>query len=103
VLTRGLPEGICLNVNIPAVDGHEIKGIRICRQGRSRWVEEYDTRKDPHNREYHWLTGYFERIDEGEDTDQWALENNYISVVPVHYDFTAHHAMPFFLNGFLDA
>jgi len=102
VLKKGLPEGVCLNVNIPAVDGSEILGIKVSRQGKSRWVEEYDTRKDPHNREYHWLTGYFENLEDEDGTDQWALKNNYVSVVPVHFDFTAHHAMDFLSNGFLD-
>lgn len=93
VLSNGLPDGVCLNVNIPAVNGSDIKGIKVCRQGRSRWVEEFDTRTDPRQRDYHWLTGYFEKLEENEDTDQWALENNYISVVPVHFDLTAHYAL----------
>ncbi len=93
VLENGLPDGVCLNVNIPAVNGKEIRGMKICRQGRSRWVEEFDSRKDPHNREYHWLTGFFEKLENSEDTDQWALENNFVSIVPVHYDFTAHYAL----------
>lgn len=103
VLRNGLPEGVCLNVNIPAVNGADIRGIKVCRQGRSRWVEEYETRKDPHDREYHWLTGYFENLEDGEDTDQWALRNNYISLVPVQFDFTAHQSLEYFNNGFLDA
>lgn len=93
VLQHGLPDGVCLNVNIPAVNGEEIKGVRVCRQGRSRWIEEFDSRTDPHQREYHWLTGYFEKLEDNTDTDQWALDNNFISVVPVHFDFTAHYAM----------
>lgn len=93
VLTNGLPDGVCLNVNIPAVNGQEIKGVKVCRQGRSKWVEEFDARTDPHKRDYYWLTGYFEKLEENEDTDQWALENNYVSVVPVHFDLTAHYAL----------
>lgn len=93
VLSNSLPDGVSLNVNIPAVNGRDIRGIRICRQGRSRWMEEFDTRKDPHQHDYHWLTGYFEKLEENEDTDQWALENNYISLVPVHFDLTAHYAL----------
>lgn len=93
VLSHGLPDGVCLNVNIPAVNGQAIRGVKVCRQGRSRWIEEFDTRTDPHKRDYHWLTGYFEKLEENEDTDQWALENNYISVVPVHFDLTAHYAL----------
>jgi 5'-nucleotidase len=103
VLANGLPDGVCLNVNIPAVNGQEIKGVKVCRQGRSRWVEEFDTRTDPHKRDYHWLTGFFEKLEENEDTDQWALENNYVSVVPVHYDLTAHYALDTLRQWNLDA
>jgi len=103
VLTHGLPDGVCLNVNIPAVNGDNIRGIRICRQGRSRWVEKFDSRIDPHKQDYYWLTGYFEKLEENEDTDQWALENNYVSVVPVHFDLTAHYALATLQNWKLDA
>lgn len=93
VLENGLPEGISLNVNFPAVKKEEIKGIKICRQAKGRWEEEFDERLDPHKREYFWLTGMFKNGDPDEDTDTWALANNYVSVVPVQYDFTAHKAI----------
>lgn len=93
VIKNGLPSGVCLNVNIPTVNGAEIKGIKVCRQAKSKWVEEFDERKDPRQKDYYWLTGRFERLENGKDTDEWALENNYVSVVPVHFDFTAHYAI----------
>lgn len=93
VLEKGLPQQTCLNVNIPAVNGFDINGIKVCRQANARWVEEYDERKDPANRDYYWLTGKFELLDNGEGTDEQALKDNYVSVVPVHYDLTAHHAI----------
>jgi len=93
VLENGLPEGVCLNVNIPAVKKEEIKGIKVCRQSKGRWEEEFDARIDPHNRDYYWLTGYFKNGDTDKDTDSWALANNYVSVVPVHFDLTAHKAI----------
>ena len=93
VLENGLPEGISLNVNFPAVKKEEIKGIKICRQAKGRWEEEFDERLDPHKREYFWLTGMFKNADPEEDTDTWALANNYVSVVPVQYDFTGHKAI----------
>lgn len=102
VLENGLPEGICLNVNIPSVNGSEIKGVKVCRQARARWVEEFDERKDPANHDYYWLTGVFELMDNGEDTDEWALRNNYVSVVPMHADLTAHHAITEIKNWKLD-
>ena len=94
VLNNGLPDGVCLNVNIPkSVEGKKIKGVKVCRQAKANWVEEFDEREDPKGRKYYWLTGKFVNYDKGDDTDERALENHYISVVPVQYDVTAHHAI----------
>jgi 5'-nucleotidase len=70
-----------------------IRGIKVCRQARANWEEEFDERKDPSGKPYFWLTGVFRNYDEGEDTDIRALENNYVSVVPCEVDLTAHHAI----------
>lgn len=94
VLSQDLPNGICLNVNIPAVPEDEINGIRICRQANGTWQEDFDERIDPIGRNYYWLKGIFLKIDNGRDTDEWFLENNWISVVPVQFDFTAYDAIP---------
>ncbi|MEI6815978.1 MAG: 5'/3'-nucleotidase SurE [Bacteroidota bacterium] len=98
VLKHGLPQGTLLNVNIPNLEENDIKGIKVCRQAIAKWEEEFDERKDPHNRSYYWLTGKFKNYDHGEDTDEWALSNGYVSIVPVQFDFTAHHAIPFLNN-----
>ena len=91
VLEKGLPEGVILNVNFPKTEN--IKGIKICRQAKAAWEEEFDKRTNPMGKEYYWLTGKFVNYDNGEDTDEWALANDYISIVPVHFDLTAHHAI----------
>ena len=91
VLQNNTLNDIILNVNIPNLPEKEIKGIKICRQAKGNWVEEFDKRISPMGREYYWLTGKFTNLDKGEDTDEWALLNNYVSVVPVQYDLTAHH------------
>ena len=91
VLNHGLPQATLLNVNFP--NTKEIKGIKICRQANAKWKEEFDERLDPHKRKYYWLTGVFQVNDQGEDTDVWALENQYVSVVPVQFDMTAHHVI----------
>jgi 5'-nucleotidase len=96
VLQNGLPASTLLNVNFPS--GPHIKGIKICRQANAKWAEEFDERMDPHKRPYYWLTGVFQLNDTGEETDVWALENNYVSVVPVQFDMTAHHAIPIINN-----
>lgn len=93
VLEHGLPQATLLNVNFPK--GAALKGIKICRQANAKWAEEFDERQDPHGRPYYWLTGQFQNNDKGEDTDVWALEQGYVSVVPVQFDLTAHHAIPF--------
>jgi len=93
VLEKGLPEGVCLNVNIPSVHLSKIQGVRVCRQAKAYWEEEMDERIDPRGGKYYWLTGVFKNMDDGVDTDEWALANNFISVVPVQIDITAYKAM----------
>lgn len=95
VLRKGLPAGVCLNVNLPKKQTELIKGFRVCRQAHARWVEGFDSRQDPHGTDYHWLTGKFINDDKEEETDVWALENNYVSVVPVQFDLTAYKALDF--------
>ena len=93
VLKKGLPDGVILNVNFPKLKKKDIKGIKICRQAKATWVEEFDKRINPMGKEYYWLSGEFVNQDKGEDTDEWALQNGYIAVVPVQFDLTAHHAI----------
>lgn len=87
VLKNDLPTGTLLNVNIPK---NGVKGIKICRQAVARWKEEFEERIDPFGRKYYWMTGQFVNMDHGTDTDEWALANGYISVVPTMFDLTDH-------------
>lgn len=91
-----IPKGICLNVNFPSVPEGQINGVKVCRQSNASWKEVFDHRQDPHGRHYYWLTGEFVESDTVEGTDLGALKNNFVSVVPVHYDLTAHQ----YLNHF---
>ena len=91
VLENGLPEFTCLNVNIPK---GKPKGIKVCRQTHGKWVEEFEKRTDPHGREYHWLAGYFKNFEAEEKlTDIYAIENNFVSVVPVTVDMTCYKTL----------
>ncbi|WP_272021829.1 5'/3'-nucleotidase SurE [Olleya namhaensis] len=92
-LKNTIAEGVILNVNIPDLKKKELKGIKVCRQAKANWKEKFDKRQTPQGRDYYWLTGEFVNYDKGTDTDEYALENGYISVVPVQYDLTAHHYM----------
>ncbi|WP_194850923.1 5'/3'-nucleotidase SurE [Nonlabens antarcticus] len=91
VLKNGMAKGVLLNVNIPKATAKQLKGIKICRQANAYWVEDFDKRTNPSGKDYYWLSGKFVNDDKGEDTDEWALEHNYISVVPTQFDLTAHH------------
>jgi len=93
VLANKLPEGTILNVNFPKLKTNDIKGIKICRQAKAIWQEKFDKRQTPYGKDYYWLTGEFINLDKGEDTDEWALGNGYVSIVPVQFDLTAHHAI----------
>ncbi len=94
VLEKRLPRGVSLNVNFPPKTNEPLKGVKICRQAMAHWEELFDERKDPYGRRYLWLTGNFVNNDKGEDTDEWAIAHNYVAVVPVNFDMTAHHAIP---------
>jgi 5'-nucleotidase len=89
--SESLPPGVCLNVNVPAIAEVDIKGIMICRQAKGNWKEEFEKRKDPMGKTYYWLTGLFQNHEpDATDTDEWALANGYVSVVPVSVDMTAY-------------
>jgi len=88
VLAQENEKHFLLNVNIPAVPQNEIKGVKICKQAYAKYEEDFDERTDPQGKKYYWLTGQFINFDKGKDTDVWALQNNYVSVVPVQFDLT---------------
>jgi 5'-nucleotidase len=79
---------LLLNVNIPKLPLELIKGVKVCRQAYAKYEEDFDERRDPHGRKYYWLTGQFVNFDTATDTDVWALDNGYVSVVPIAIDFT---------------
>jgi 5'-nucleotidase len=88
LLHKKLDKHFLLNVNIPSVALELIKGVKVCRQAYAKYEEDFEERKDPHGKKYYWLTGEFINFDKGRDTDVWALNNNYVSVVPVQFDLT---------------
>lgn len=88
MLSMELDKHTCLNVNIPAVPESLIQGVKVCRQAYGKYEEDFEERKDPSGKKYYWLTGEFVNNDKQKDTDVWALENNYISIVPVTFDMT---------------
>jgi len=91
LIKDGLPQGTCLNVNIPKLLEDEIKGIEVCRMTKGVWKEEYGKRTDPSGRNYYWLTGYFKNFEpDADDTDEWLLDKGYVTIVPIQVDLTAY-------------
>lgn len=89
-----LPRPLCLNVNFPHAAARDIRGIRLCRQTRGFWREDFYARQDPQGRDYFWLTGAFQNAEpDAEDTDEWALKNRYVAVVPVQVDMTDYRML----------
>ena len=92
-LKEGIPDRTALNVNFPNLNENEIKGIKIRNQANTYWIEKFDKRTNPQGKEYYWLTGEFINNDESKESDEWALENGYVSVVPVKHDLTNYEVI----------
>ena len=89
VLEHGLPDDVLLNVNFPEVA--QLKGTKICRLGRGRWMKEMVKEGEG---AYH-LSGYFQNLEpESEDTDYWALDHGFASITPIQLDMTAQSPLP---------
>ena len=96
VLSNTLPEGICLNVNAPL---GKIKGIKVCSQAKGQWIEEFDARTNPNGQAYYWMTGKFVNLEpENTKTDEWALNNGYVSIVPTICDLTHYKSIEWLKN-----
>ncbi len=90
VAEEGLPEGVLINVNVPAVDGDDIVGVKVCRMGESKFREAFDKRVDPRMADYYWQGGGMVIADADHDADIVWLEKNYVTVTPIHFDLTRH-------------
>ncbi len=92
VLQKGLPSGTLLNVNVPPVPAQEVKGWRLTRQGKRRYIEQVVERIDPRGRKYYWIGGDDLGFDKEEGTDCMAIHEGYISVTPLQVDMTSYRS-----------
>ena len=92
-MKNGIPEGVCLNVNVPNIPKEELKGVKVCRQAHAYWEDRFETRTDQFNRTYYWLTGDFLDIDHSDDSDLYWITKGYTTVVPTQFDMTQHKAI----------
>jgi len=94
VLKNGLPANTLMNINIP--DSDPIRGIKVTRQGRRLWKQSVQEVPDPWGRVHYWIGGGSPLVEAGRDTDVHALENNYVSITPIHLDLTNHEGISYF-------
>lgn len=88
LLSQGLPEGVCLNVNFPA-GYQELSELRLTKSCKGRWNDRYEEYTDPAGHKFYWLAGRFENEEpDNEDTDEWCLAHGIVSVVPVELNRT---------------
>lgn len=90
ICKRGLPADTFLNVNVPPLPADRIAGIAVTRQGRRRYQSRLERRLDPRGKEYYWLKGDLEAVQDGGGTDVEAVARGSVSVTPIHLDLTDH-------------
>jgi len=90
VAARGLPEGVLLNVNVPACPGDKIEGIKVCHLGHSKFKEIFERRVDLRQDSYYWQGGRMEIDESDNDADIGWLRRNWITVTPIHFDLTRY-------------
>lgn len=93
-LESGLPQGICLNVNVPHGEPYPTQ-MRFVRECRGKWSDEYEKYIDPYNRPFYLLKGEFINLEpEAEDTDDWCVHHGIVSIVAEQLDRTAPPLVP---------
>ena len=95
VIEGGLPQGVCLNVNIPPITAEQpLKGLKVTISDLGRWVNEWEKREHPMGGDYYWMTGDYEMQDDNDDrTDMYWLRRGYATVTPCHIDQTDYQSL----------
>lgn len=90
LLSSNLPEGTCFNINFPACDIDEVKGVKITKQGDldvTNFV--FIPVTDPEGQDYYWLRAKRNKIvNDDEEKELDATNNNYIAITPLGYERT---------------
>ncbi len=95
-LENRFPDHVCLNVNVPKKSDIPVKGIRVCKQAHAFWEDRFEKRFDQFGKPYYWLTGEFKNEENTADSDLYALQNGFASVVPIQFDMTAYQHLEYF-------
>lgn len=84
----GIEPKTLVNINIPAVERSQIKGIKICKLGLRNYDNLFEERQDPRGNTYYWLGGGLLQEEQDQDSDVYAVEHGYVSVTPINLDLT---------------
>ncbi|MFN3740621.1 MAG: 5'/3'-nucleotidase SurE [Thermodesulfovibrionales bacterium] len=95
ILEHSLPYDTLLNVNVPNLPLHDIKGIKLTRQGKRIYDNPIKEVLSPSGEKYYWIGGGEPYWEHGEDTDISAVMDGYVSVTPVHLDLTNYEALKY--------
>jgi 5'-nucleotidase len=87
------PPNTLLNVNLPPVEGAEVRGVRLTRLGRRVYSNSITPMRDPWGREIFWIGGGHASWTGEEDSDFRAVEDGFISVTPLHLDLTHYNVL----------
>jgi len=90
ILENGLEKDVLLNVNVPHVPRHKVKGVVVTRLGKRIYRDELIRRTDPFGRDYFWIGGEPPAGELEEGTDIGAVHENYVSITPILMDLTNH-------------
>jgi 5'-nucleotidase len=82
-----------LNINVPALQYNQIKGIKVTRLGMRRYKDGVHKREDPSGEIYYWRAGTAVDIEGQEDTDAQAVAAGYVSLTPIHLDMTHYPSL----------
>lgn len=87
-LDKPFDSKVLLNINVPALDKINLKGIKITELSDAIWHDFYDKRIDPFGRIYYWFAGEH-KVNQNElKYDDVAVRNGFVSVSPIKIDFT---------------
>jgi 5'-nucleotidase len=93
IIDKSLPYDTFLNVNVPNLAKALIKGVKFTRQGKRIYDNSIQDVFSPQGERYYWIGGGVPYWEHGEDTDINAVEEGYVSITPIHLDFTNYRGL----------
>lgn len=87
------PNDTLLNINIPAIDPVEVKGVRITHLGKRRFSDSVTRATDPSGKAYYWIGGGVTEWAGDAESDYQAVTEGFVSVTPLHLDLTNYRQL----------